>query len=112
MSERGRTQSLAVLFAAALALAGCAETTFAVHTAKNLGVGQSSRDGSGIYKVGEPYEIGGVWYTLDARHNAPRIGRVLMARGRDAVDAALTTSFGPANLTGFTVWTDELPTSA
>ncbi|HSE79610.1 MAG TPA: septal ring lytic transglycosylase RlpA family protein [Alphaproteobacteria bacterium] len=63
MSERGRTQSLALLSAAALALAGCAETTFAVHTAKNLGVGQSSRDGSGIYKVGEPYEIGGAWYT-------------------------------------------------
>ena len=56
--------------------------------------------------------VGGVWYTLDARHNQPRVGRVLMARGRDAVDAALTTAFGPANLTGFTVWTDELPASA
>lgn len=56
--------------------------------------------------------VGGRWYTLDARHNERRIGRVLMARGRDAVDAALTTSFGPANLTGFTVWTDEVAEAA
>jgi transglutaminase-like putative cysteine protease len=49
------------------------------------------------------------WYTFDARHNTPRIGRVLMARGRDAVDVALTTSFGPANLEKFTVWTEEVP---
>ena len=48
------------------------------------------------------------WYTLDARHNEPRIGRILMARGRDAVDVALTTSFGLANLEKFTVWTDEV----
>jgi transglutaminase-like putative cysteine protease len=50
--------------------------------------------------------LGGGWYTLDARHNQPRIGRVLMGRGRDAVDVALTTSFGPTTLTTFTVWTD------
>src|SRR5688500_7616636 len=49
------------------------------------------------------------WYTLDARHNEPRIGRVLMARGRDAADVALTTSFGPANLESFRVWTDTVP---
>lgn len=48
------------------------------------------------------------WFTLDARHNEPRIGRVLMARGRDAVDVALTTSFGPSKLAGFKVWTDEV----
>ena len=40
--------------------------------------------------------LGGRWWTLDARHNRPRIGRVLMARGRDAADVALTTSFGSA----------------
>ncbi len=50
--------------------------------------------------------LGGAWYTLDARHNQPRIGRVLMGRGRDAVDVALTTSFGPTTLTKFTVWTE------
>jgi len=53
--------------------------------------------------------LGDTWYTLDARHDRPRIGRVLMARGRDAVDVALTTSFGSTTLTSFTVWTDQLP---
>ena len=52
--------------------------------------------------------LGGRWYTLDARHNTPRIGRVLMARGRDATDVALTTSFGVANLEKFVVWTEEV----
>jgi transglutaminase-like putative cysteine protease len=52
--------------------------------------------------------LDGQWYTFDARHNTPRIGRVLMARGRDAVDVALTTSFGPSRLEKFTVWTDEV----
>jgi transglutaminase-like putative cysteine protease len=53
--------------------------------------------------------LGGAWRTLDARHNRPRIARLLMARGRDAVDVALTTSFGPSALKAFTVWTDEVP---
>jgi transglutaminase-like putative cysteine protease len=52
--------------------------------------------------------LGGHWYTLDARHNKPRIGRILQARGRDAVDVALTTSFGPAFLQKFTVWAEEI----
>jgi transglutaminase-like putative cysteine protease len=52
--------------------------------------------------------LGGRWWTMDARHNQPRIGRVLMARGRDAVDVALTTAFGVANLKQFTVMTDEV----
>ncbi len=56
--------------------------------------------------------LGGRWYTFDARHNEPRIGRVLMARGRDAVDVALTTSFGNTTLTKFTVWTSQLAESA
>jgi transglutaminase-like putative cysteine protease len=51
--------------------------------------------------------LGGQWITLDARHNTPRIGRILMARGRDATDVALTTSFGSAKLCGFKVWTEE-----
>lgn len=56
------------------------------------------------------YEIflGGRWWTMDARHNVPRIGRVLMAVGRDAVDCALTTAFGVATLKKFLVWTDEV----
>jgi transglutaminase-like putative cysteine protease len=52
--------------------------------------------------------LGGKWWTFDARHNVPRIGRVVMARGRDAVDAALTTSFGRTLLEKFSVITDEV----
>jgi len=52
--------------------------------------------------------VGGSWYAFDARHNIPRIGRVLIARGRDAADVAISTTFGPSTLTGFRVWTDEL----
>ncbi|MBV9266520.1 MAG: transglutaminase family protein [Acidobacteriaceae bacterium] len=47
------------------------------------------------------------WWTFDARHNARRIGRVLMATGRDAADVALTTTFGPAELQRFVVITEE-----
>ncbi|HEY0704900.1 MAG TPA: hypothetical protein VGD60_19205, partial [Candidatus Acidoferrales bacterium] len=49
------------------------------------------------------------WWTFDARHNVPRIGRVLMAVGRDASDVALTTSFGTADLKQFKIVTDEVP---
>ena len=52
--------------------------------------------------------LGGRWYTFDARNNVPRIGRVLMARGRDAIDVAISTTFGPNMLVGFKVWTDEV----
>jgi transglutaminase-like putative cysteine protease len=52
--------------------------------------------------------LGGRWYTFDARHNKPRIGRILMARGRDATDVAIVTTFGPATLAGFKVITDEV----
>ena len=52
--------------------------------------------------------LGGHWYTFDARHNKPRIGRILMATGRDATDVALSTSFGSSWLSGFHVITDEL----
>jgi transglutaminase-like putative cysteine protease len=52
--------------------------------------------------------LGNRWWTVDARHNRPRIGRVLMAVGRDASDVAITTSFGIANLTHFSVVSDEV----
>ena len=55
--------------------------------------------------------LGGQWYTFDARNNVPRIGRVLMARGRDAADVALTTTFGINTLQSFRVWTDEVPSN-
>lgn len=52
--------------------------------------------------------LGGRWYTFDPRNNVPRIGRVLVARGRDAIDVAITTTFGPNTLGRFKVWTDEV----
>lgn len=53
--------------------------------------------------------LDGAWHTFDARHNRPRIGRIVMARGRDATDVAITTAFGQANMVQFKVITDELP---
>jgi transglutaminase-like putative cysteine protease len=52
--------------------------------------------------------LDGKWYTFDARNNVPRIGRILMAQGRDAADVALTTTFGPNTLKSFRVWTDQV----
>ncbi len=52
--------------------------------------------------------LDGIWYTFDARHNTPRIGRVLIGRGRDATDVAFSTAFGPSILSGFKVRTDEV----
>jgi transglutaminase-like putative cysteine protease len=48
------------------------------------------------------------WHIFDARNNTPRIGRILMARGRDATDVAIVTTFGLCTLTGFSVFTDEV----
>jgi transglutaminase-like putative cysteine protease len=70
----------------------------------------------GIPPVNEPMDfsawfevyLGRHWYTFDARHNQPRIGRILMARGRDATDVAIVTSFGPCIMSGFKVITDEV----
>ena len=52
--------------------------------------------------------LGGRWHTFDPRNNVPRIGRVLIARGRDASDVAIATTFGPNVLQGFTVLTEEV----
>jgi len=61
-------------------------------------------DFSGWYQA----YLSGQWYTFDARHNHPRIGRILMATGRDAADVALTTSFGRMELKKFVVISDEV----
>jgi len=53
--------------------------------------------------------LGGRWHIFDPRNNVPRIGRVLMARGRDAIDVALTTTFGLNTLVNFKVVTEERP---
>jgi transglutaminase-like putative cysteine protease len=72
--------------------------------------------------IGEPYNaapmdfagwfeayIGGQWVMFDPRNNKPRRGRVLIAQGRDATDVAISNTFGPSVLEGFTVWTHEAP---
>jgi transglutaminase-like putative cysteine protease len=56
--------------------------------------------------------LGGQWYAFDARNNVPRIGRVLMARGRDAADVAITTTFGVNRLQSFSVVTHEVSEAA
>jgi transglutaminase-like putative cysteine protease len=55
--------------------------------------------------------LDGHWYAFDARHNTPRIGRIPLARGRDAADVAITTTFGPNRLVSFRVVTDEAATA-
>jgi transglutaminase-like putative cysteine protease len=52
--------------------------------------------------------LDGRWHTFDARYDTPRIGRVLIARGRDAADVALSSTFGPNTLTSFKVVTEEV----
>lgn len=52
--------------------------------------------------------LDGHWYTFDPRNNTPRIGRVLIARGRDAADVAISSTFGPNTLVSFNIRTDEV----
>jgi len=66
---------------------------------------QSPMDFSAWFEV----FLGGHWHTVDARHNTPRIGRILMATSRDATDVAMSTAFGPATLSRFEVITEEVP---
>lgn len=56
--------------------------------------------------------LGDDWHTFDPRNNVPRIGRFLIARGRDAADVAITTTFGANTLLGFRVWADEVAGTA
>ena len=53
--------------------------------------------------------LGGAWRTFDPRNNKRRIGRIVIAHGRDAADVAMITSFGTHFLNKFTVWVDEVP---
>ncbi len=52
--------------------------------------------------------LGGTWHTFDPRNNSPRIGRILIAHGRDAADVAISTAFGVNTLESFKVWTDQV----
>ncbi|HKO50375.1 MAG TPA: transglutaminase family protein [Polyangiaceae bacterium] len=56
--------------------------------------------------------LAGRWFTFDARHNTPRVGRILVARGRDAADCAITTTFGQSKLVQFDILTDEVRTAS
>lgn len=67
-------------------------------------VDKNPMDFSGWFEV----YLGGAWHTFDARHNKPRIGRIVIARGRDAADVALSTSFGGMELKKFQIYTDEV----
>lgn len=69
----------------------------------DLAAGLGDMDFSAWFEV----FLAGRWYTFDARHNRPRAGRILMARGRDAADTALVTTFGLTRLSRFQVHTDE-----
>jgi transglutaminase-like putative cysteine protease len=68
-----------------------------------LGDIRAPYSGPGDFSAWYEVFLDGQWMTMDARHNEPRIGRVLMATGRDAADVAITTSFGNAILTNFYV---------
>jgi transglutaminase-like putative cysteine protease len=71
----------------------------------------------GVPKVDAPMDfagsmevfLGGAWHAFDPRNNQHRIGRVLIARGRDAADVAITTTYGRHVLESFRVWADEVP---
>jgi transglutaminase-like putative cysteine protease len=64
--------------------------------------------GPGDFSAWYQVWLGGKWWDMDARHNYPRMGRILMATGRDAADVAITTSFGRADLTHFSVESNEV----
>jgi transglutaminase-like putative cysteine protease len=67
--------------------------------------------GAGDFSAWYQVWLDGRWWNMDARHNTPRLGRLLMAAGRDAADVAITTSFGIANLTHFYVESNEVDES-
>ena len=73
-----------------------------------LGDIRRSFSGPGDFSAWYEVFLDNRWWTMDARHNDPRMGRILMATGRDATDVAITTSFGLANLTHFLVESHEI----
>ncbi|MGM0559871.1 MAG: transglutaminase-like domain-containing protein [Pseudomonadota bacterium] len=73
-----------------------------------LGDIKAPPSGAGDFSAWFEAFLEGRWFTFDARHNTPRVGRVLMVRGRDAADGAMITSFGSHNMKLFRVWTHEV----
>jgi transglutaminase-like putative cysteine protease len=86
----------------AIALSRC-QNIPARYATGYLGDIRAPYSGAGDFSAWYEVFLDGRWMTMDARHNEPRIGRVLMATGRDAADVAITTSFGNAILTNFYV---------
>jgi transglutaminase-like putative cysteine protease len=73
-------------------------------------IGTKAED-AGDFSAWSEVFLEGRWYTFDARHNTPRIGRILMVRGRDAADVAMMTAFGYYRLMSLKVWTDQIDES-
>lgn len=69
-------------------------------------------EGAGDFCAWAEVFVEGRWYTFDARHNTPRIGRILMVYGRDAADVSMISGFGDHSLTFFKVWTDPVDDTA
>jgi len=93
----------------AIALCRCMNIPARYCTGYLSDIGVPPPHGPGDFAAWFEAYLGGQWHTFDPRNNKPYIGRVLIARGRDAADVALTNSFGPATLKNFRVWTDEVP---
>jgi transglutaminase-like putative cysteine protease len=74
-------------------------------------IGIPSQDAPMDFSAWFEVYLSGHWHTFDARHNMPRVGRILMARGRDATDVAITMTFGQCTLAGFSVVTEEVATA-
>ena len=68
-------------------------------------------EGAGDFCAWSEVFLDGRWYVFDPRHNTPRIGRILMVRGRDAADVAMITAFGDYQLTKLKVWTEPVDES-
>jgi transglutaminase-like putative cysteine protease len=81
------------------------------HASGYLGDIGIKAEGAGDFSAWSEIFLEGRRYTFDARHNTPRIGRVLMVRGRDAADVAMTTAFGNYRLISLKVWTDQIDES-
>jgi transglutaminase-like putative cysteine protease len=93
-----------------LAIALCRALNIpARYTTSYLGdIGVPAVDAPMDFAGGMEAYVGGAWHSFDPRNNARRIGRLSIARGRDAADVAISTAFGPSSLQLFRVWTDQI----
>ena len=92
----------------AIALCRCMNIPARYCTGYISDIGQPLPHGPGDFAAWMEVYLGNQWHVFDPRNNMPRIGRILIAQGRDAADVPLTQTFGVNTLTGFQVWTDPL----